>query len=153
MAKDIAVNIILGFLIPGIFGFLLYFKDKKVLLIIAPLMGAFAHAFNEFGFHLGFWRYVPIQYNDDLTLLTANLGLYPVLGSYLIYFIRKYKKPYLTTIIFTVATTTVDGIGLLFRLIAYENGWNLGWTFLLTLMVYLVVYWYYKVLEKIQVFN
>ncbi|AGY75177.1 CBO0543 family protein [Clostridium autoethanogenum] len=147
------LNIVLGFIILWIFGVILYFKDKKTVLIIAPFSSILGYTVNEFCFHLNFWRLVPININDDLTSVSVNLGLYPILGSYLIYYIsKKHINSYSITLIFTIVTTILEYLAVLFNLVSYGNGWNIGWTFLSYLIPYLLVYWYYLKLKKIKIF-
>jgi hypothetical protein len=55
----VAVNVILGFIIPWIFGIILYKKDKKTLLVIAPFMSVWAYIVNEALFDLNFNRFAP----------------------------------------------------------------------------------------------
>lgn len=147
------LNIVLGFIIPWIFGVILYFKDKKIVLIIAPFSSILAYTVNEFCFHLNFWRLAPLNINDDYTSLSVNLGLYSILGCYLIYYIsRKHINSYLMILIFTIVTTILEYLGILFNLVSYGNGWNIGWTFLSYLIPYLLIYWYYLKLREIKVF-
>lgn len=147
------LNIILGFIIPWIFGVILYFKDKKIVLIIAPFSSILAYIINELCFHLNLWRVVPVNINDDYTSMSVNLGLYSVLGCYLIYYIsRKRLNSYLIILIFTIATTILEYLGLLFHLVAYGNGWNIGWTFLSYIIPYLLIYWYYLNLRVVRAF-
>lgn len=147
------LNIILGFLLPWIFGLVLYFKDKKVILTMAPFSSIVAYTVNEFCFNLNLWRLVPLNIDDDITAISVNLGLYPILGCYLIYFIsRKTINSYIIILIFTAATTILEYLGVLFNLVLYGNGWNVGWTFLSYLIPYLLIYWYYLKLKDIKVF-
>ncbi|WP_026881369.1 hypothetical protein [Clostridium akagii] len=147
------LNIILGFIIPWIFGVLLYFKDKKTLLVIAPFMSVWAYIVNEALFDLDFNRFAPLI-NDDITTMTINLGLYPILGCYLIYYIQiKKTSPYIIIMIFTFMTTVAEYLGLMFGMVTYNNGWNIGWTFLSYIPPYITGYWYYHKLKKIGVFN
>lgn len=147
------LNIILGFIIPWVFGVILYFKDKKIVLIIAPFSSILAYTVNEVCFHLNFWRLVPVNFNDDLTYVSVNLGLYPILGCYLIYYIsKKYINSYLIILIFTIVTTIFEYLGVLFNLVFYGNGWNIGWTFLSYLIPYLLIHWYYINLKVIKIF-
>lgn len=147
------LNIILGFIIPWVFGVTLYFKDKKTVLIIAPFSSILAYIVNEFCFHLNFWRLVPVNINDDYTSISVNLGLYPVLGCYLIYYIsRKHLNSCSIILIFTIVTTILEYLGTLFNLVTYGNGWNIGWTFLSYLIPYLLIYWYYLNLRVVKVF-
>lgn len=148
-----ALNIILGFIIPWFFGIILYKKDKKTLLVIAPFMSVWGFILNTALFYLNFNRIVPLI-NDDITTMTLNLGLYPILGCYLIYYIQiKKTSPYIIILIFTFMTTAAEYLGLMFGLVTYDNGWNIGWTFLSYIPPYLTGYWYYCKLRKIGVFN
>ena len=148
------LNIVLGFIIPWVFGIILYLKDKKILLVIAPFMAVWAYAVNETLFHLNFNRFAPLNIHDDLTTMSINLGLYPILGCYLIYYIRTKKtSPYVLIMIFTLMTTIAEYLGLKFGMVTYDNGWNIGWTFLSYIPPYLTGYWYYYQLKKIGVFN
>lgn len=145
------LNIVLGFVIPWIFGVILYFKDNKTVLIIAPLSSILGYTVNEFCFHLNFWRLVPVNINDDFTSISVNLGLYPILGCYLIYYIsKKQTNSYLIILIFTMLTTILEYFGVLFDLVTYGNGWNLGWTFISYLIPYLLIYFYYIKLKAIK---
>lgn len=138
------INIILGFIIPWIFGVILYYKDKKIILTIGPISSILAYTINEFCFHLNFWRLVPVNFNDDITSVSVNLGLYPILGCYLIYYISKKRiNSYLVILIFAISTTVGEYFGFLFKLVTYGNGWNIGWTFLSYIIPYLLIYWYY----------
>jgi len=131
-----------------VFGVILYFKDKKTVLIIAPFSGILAYTINEFCFHLNLWRLAPLNIKDDLTTISVNLGLYPILGCYLIYYIsRKHINAYLIILIFTIVTTIFEYLGFLFNFVIYGNGWNIGWTFLSYLIPYLLIYWYYLKLK------
>lgn len=146
------LNIVLGFIIPWIFGGILYFKDKKIILIIAPFSSILAYTVNEICFHLNFWRLIPLNI-DDCSSISVNLGLYPILGCYLIYYIStKHINSYLIILIFTVTTTIFEYLAFLFKLVTYGNGWNVGWTFVSYLIPYLLIYWYYLKLKVIKVF-
>lgn len=147
------LNIILGFVIPWIFGVRLYFKDRKTVLIIAPFSSIIAYIINEFGFHLNFWRVVPVNINGDHTSISVNLGLYCVLGCYLIHYISKeHMNSYSIILIFAIASTMLEYLGVLFNLVIYGNGWNIGWTFLSYIIPYSLLYFYYLKLRVIKVF-
>lgn len=148
------LNIILGFIIPWIFGVFLYLKDKKTLLVIAPFMSVWAYTLNEALFHLNFNRFAPLEIKDDLTTMSINLGLYPILGCYLIHYIQiKKVSPYILIMIFTFMTTVAEYLALNFGMVTYDNGWNIVWTFLSYIPPYLSGYWYYNKLKSIGVFD
>ncbi|MFL0194558.1 CBO0543 family protein [Clostridium sp. WILCCON 0269] len=147
------LNIILGFIIPWIFGTVLYFKNKRIVLIIAPFSSILAYTVNEFCFHLNFWRLAPLNIQDDYTSTSVNLGLYPILGCCLIYCIwRNRINPYLIVFIFALGTTTFEYAGFLLKLVTYGNGWNIGWSFISYFIPYLLLCLYYLKLKAIKVF-
>lgn len=149
------LNIILGFVIPWIFGVILYFKDKKTLLVVGPFFGLISYTINEFGYHLNFWRLVPVDIHDDYTSLSTNIGLYVVLGSYFVHYVQKdnINPPLIYILIFTLITTIMEYLGFLTGLVTYGNGWNVGWTFVSYLIPYTISYFYYKKLRKLEVFK
>lgn len=146
------INITAGFVIPWIFGYMLYTKNKNTLLHIAPFASAISYTVNVWGFKSHFWRLVPI-YLEDLTSLPFNIGLFAVVPSYLVYFILKQKvNPYLLIVIFSISMTLAEGIGVLFGWVMYFNGWNIGWTFVSYLIPYFIVYLYYITLKNTKAF-
>ncbi|MDR5658368.1 hypothetical protein RH915_02585 [Serpentinicella sp. ANB-PHB4] len=82
------LNTVLGFIIPWIFGVWLILKYKKLVFIIYPFSSVVSHTFNSFGFHAGYWKVTPIDYGV-FSALPFDLGLFPLLGYYLIYVISK----------------------------------------------------------------
>lgn len=104
----------------------------------------------KFGFHMGFWRYIPVFVNDDLTTVSTNLGFFLVLSCYLIFFIRKKLfNLYLLILLFAITTTAIESLALSFGLVTYGNGWNIGWSFLAYLVPYLIDYWFYLQLKNL----
>ncbi|WP_275175823.1 hypothetical protein [Bacillus tropicus] len=71
-------NIIIGFIIPWIFGIWLFKRNPKVVLLIAPIGIAVAFLINEWGVNY-FWQLKPIFKNIGLSAYPLNFGLYPVL--------------------------------------------------------------------------
>lgn len=148
------LNIVLGFFLPWIFGIILHYKDKKIMPIIVPFMVIWAYLLNELCFHLDLYRLVPVNIDDDYTTISVNLGLYPILGSYLIYFIKTKKvSPYILILKFAVFTTLLEYLGVLTGLVTYNNGWNLAWTLLSYIPPYTTSYWYYRALRKANIIN
>ncbi|MGH4051257.1 MAG: CBO0543 family protein [Clostridium sp.] len=146
------LNILVGFIIPWVFGIILYFKDKKIVLIIAPFASMLAYTVDEC-FHLEFWSLAPFNINDDYTSLSVQLGLFSILGCYMIYYITKNMiNAYFIIMFFTVITTILEYLGVLFNVVSYRNGWNIGWTFLSYLIPYLLVYWFYIKMRDLKVF-
>jgi hypothetical protein len=145
-------NIIVAFVIPWVLILVLYFKDKKVLLTIAPFQSAIAYTINAFGFYFGFWDLYPFGHKE-IVHVPFDIGIYPMLSAWMIYFIRRRKdNPFMIIFIFTLLTTGIEGIGLILGRIAYGEWWNIGWTFVSYLIPYLLNYRYYVCLKKSKVF-
>lgn len=141
-------NIIVGFIIPWTFGIYLYFKDRKTLLTIAPIGAAIALVYNTVGFYVPFWKISDFSLGR-MSALPFDLGVYPVMISYLIYFIKNYKvKSYKLILLFSVITTAGEFIGVLIGRVVYLNSWNLAWTFVSYLIPYITGYVYYRQLKR-----
>jgi hypothetical protein len=106
---------------------------------------------NEFGFYLGFWEVLPSVNQKTLSALPFNLGLYPILASYLIYFIKRYKYPYLVLLLMTIFTTLIEMIFGYFGRVIYSNGWNNVWTFFSYLIPYVLVFCFYTYLKNLKI--
>lgn len=146
-------NIIVGFVIPWISGVVFYFKDRKVLFIIAPFQSAIAYTVNSIGVFYGFWSIYPHEYGKFSTV-PYDLGVYPILAVYLIHLIDKTKiNHYLLIVIVTALTTILEWLGIMTGRILYSNGWNLFLTFISYLIPYLLNYQFYLRLKKMKVFG
>jgi hypothetical protein len=106
---------------------------------------------NEFGFYLGFWEVLPSVNQKTLSALPFNLGLYPILASYLIYFIKRYKYPCLVLLLMTIFTTLIEMIFGYFGRVIYSNGWNNVWTFFSYLIPYVLVFCFYTYLKNLKI--
>ncbi len=130
------LHLLLAFLIPWIIGILhLYKRDKMLLFLFAPYFSVSAYIINALG----------------IATLPFDLGIYPVLGCYLIYFIKKFNRAYLIIFLMSLFTTFLEMIFFYFGRVIYENGWNVYLTFFSYLFPYLFLYWYYKFLIKINI--
>ncbi|ULL16232.1 hypothetical protein DVH26_18340 [Paenibacillus sp. H1-7] len=143
-------NITLGFIIPWLFGIYLYKKDRKILLLIYPISVVISMFINDVGFHLKFWDFTPhIPDDETISALPLDLGLYPILGSYMIYWIRNSSLHWLLISLITMAfTTCLEYFGVVIGKVTYGNGWNILFTSGSYLLAYLLVYFYYTRLLK-----
>lgn len=143
------LNFILGFIIPWIFGIVLYKKTSKILLTIFPIGTVLSHIINAFVEEYKVWEIAP---EELLTVdyLIFDIGLYAILPSYLIFFIHKYRKlnAYTYILIFTIVTTVSEYTWLKEERVSCHNGWNIYLTFLSYLVPYILVYLYYLLLKK-----
>ena len=129
------------------------YKKEIIIFLVAPYSSVVAYTINTFGFYCGFWELIPYPNQKNLASLPFDLGVFPILASYLIFFIRKIKKPYFAVFLMTLFTTFLELIFLYFRRIIYGNDWNIYLTFFSYLFSYLFVYGYYKYLMKFNEIN
>lgn len=143
------LHIILIFLIPWIICILhLYKKEKMLVFLIAPFFSVVAYSVNAFGFYFGFWEVLPFPSQKNYATLPFELGIYPVLACYLIYFIKIINKPYVVLFLMTLFITLLELVFVYFGRVIYGNGWNIYHTFFSYLLPYLLAYWYYRYLIK-----
>lgn len=144
------VNIIFGFLFPWILGIILYKKNKKIVLLITPIGISLACIINIIGFDLNFWAITPIKFNV-FAALPIEMGLYPVLSCSFIYLIHhKEIKPYLLILTFTLFTTSLEFLAVTIGKVIYYNKWNILFTTFSYFIPYVVIYWYYISLRKLN---
>lgn len=143
------LNIIAGFVIPWLFGLIIYRKNKRIILFIAPISAVIAFTTIALEEYMGFWNLYPFDIYDPITALPYCLGLYTVNPSILIYFINDRRfNPYFNIVLITILTTIEEGLGVLVGRVTYDNGWNMGWTFISYLIPYIIIYLFYKYLKK-----
>lgn len=145
------LNTFLAFVLPWTIGILhLYRKDKMLIPLFGPLFTVMAFFINEIGFYFEFWKVAPFPKQKTLSVLPFNIGLYPILASYLIYFIRRHGNPYLIIFLMTLFTTTLEWIYVLSGRVVYGNGWNLFFTFISYLIPYIIIYQYQLFLSRLM---
>jgi hypothetical protein len=148
------LNILIGFVIPWIFGVILFLKNRKLVLVIAPISAVISYSLNEIGFHMHLWRLAPLSVSDDLTSMSVNLGFFPILACYLVYYIKKTSlKKYTLILIFSFLNTIFEFICVLLNMVSYGNRWNVIWTFLSYIAAYLLVYGYFHLADKYEILN
>ncbi|CAH2213211.1 CBO0543 family protein [Tepidibacter aestuarii] len=142
------------FFIPfWIFGLFLFKKDKKIVLIIAPFGSVLSHIINQFGVFLDLWKVTPIKHGP-MSRLPADIGVYAVLSSFMIYLIHQKKfNPNILVLLFTSITTLFELILVLFGKVIYCKGWNILLTFFSYLIAYFLIYCFYLYLKKLDTFT
>lgn len=147
------IDWLLFFVLFWIFGFFLFRKDRKIVLIIAPFGAMLAHIVNELGIFLDYWKVTPIKHGS-MSRLPADIGVYAVLSSFMIYLIHHKKfNPNFLVICFTLITTILELILVIFGKVIYYKGWNIFFTFFSYLGPYFLIYWFYSYLNKFKAFN
>ncbi|WP_426629884.1 CBO0543 family protein [Priestia megaterium] len=96
-----------------------------------------------------FWQFKPTFRDLSLSALPLNIGFYPVLSAFLIYFkVKKQINTIFLLLCFTLFTTGFEGMGLVLGKVEYFNGWNIIGTFISYLIAYFIIYGYYRSLVK-----
>ncbi|WP_138754006.1 CBO0543 family protein [Paenibacillus sinopodophylli] len=152
MHIDMMINIICGLIIPWLAAIPLIRKKTKLLLLIFPIGAVVSMVINSLGFQMNFWDFTPFIPNDEsVSAMPLDLGLYPVLGSYMIWAITL-RKSWTAAILllFILFTTLLEYIALLCGKVSYGNGWNIGHTFLSYLLAFGLVYLYFKLLARFR---
>ncbi|MBS4538946.1 hypothetical protein GOQ27_10745 [Clostridium sp. D2Q-11] len=137
-------NYVFGLGFSWILMYLIYRKDKKVVLFIFPFSSLIAHTVNAFGFYLKFWTLTPVKWHS-FAALPFDLGYFSLIGVFFIYLARNHKKlsPFLILIILSLIATALEAVFLLSGKIIYYPRWNLLFTFFSYLIPYGIVYGYY----------
>lgn len=144
----IILNILIGLIMPWLFGIHLYKKDPNVLLGIFPIGTVLSHIINSLAYEHKIWFVHPQKY-IFVDVLLFDIGLYSILPSFMIYLIHKYRKGKSLYILgFTLFTTFSEYLWLKSGRVSYDNGWNIYFTFLSYLFPYIFVYLYYLLLKK-----
>ena len=144
------LNTLIVFIIPWFIALIhLYRKDRLILPLVAPFGSAIAFVINDFGHLFGFWKLTFVSHWEIIAALPFDIGLYPILSCYMIYFIRKKGHPYIMILIMTAFTTLSETVFVIFGRVVYGNGWNNFWTFISYLIPYILVYGYFLYLRKI----
>jgi hypothetical protein len=148
------INIVIGFVIPLILGTILYKKNSRVIIFIAPISSVVSFIINEIGYSSEFWEFTPIfKENETLSALPFDVGLFPFLACLMVYIIiTKRIKPFYIICFFTMVTTLLEFVFFLIGKVIYQRGWNIFFTFLSYALAYFICY-YYFILIKIDVFQ
>ncbi|MHB8061690.1 MAG: CBO0543 family protein [Ruminiclostridium sp.] len=144
------INIVIGFILPLIFGICLYKNNSRVVIFIAPISSVVSFTFNQIGYSAKFWVVTPIiKENETLSALPMDIGIYPFLACLMIYIIiAKSIKPFYAISLFTIVTTLLEFICFLLGKVIYQRGWNLFITFLSYACAYFLCYLYFILIKK-----
>lgn len=145
------LNIVIGLIIPWIIGIFLYFKEKELLLTTFPFASSLALVINAWGFNRNYWNLYPFEC-EHISDIPFDIGLYPIIGVYMLYFIRHTKlKPYFIISYAILLTTFLEFLGVLSGRVFYANGWNLLYTFFSYIFPYIIFYYFYLYLIKLKI--
>ncbi|WNS79360.1 hypothetical protein RRU94_17595 [Domibacillus sp. DTU_2020_1001157_1_SI_ALB_TIR_016] len=140
------------FIVPWIIGIIhLHSKNKKIIPLIGSFTSVISYLINEFWIYFSFGEIYPFAVQKTLPGLPFNIGIYPVIGCYLIFFIMKKEHPYLLIFFTALCMTLLEYILVFTGLIIYRNGWNIFWTYVAYLSAFALIYWFYLYLKKLKV--
>jgi len=146
------LHLLLGFFIPWMICIMhLYKKDKMLFFLFAPFFSVVASLINKLGFYFDFWEVLPFPTQRSFASIPFDVGIYPVLACYCVFFIKKTNKPYFVLVLTTLLTTFLELVFVFFERVTYRNGWNIYLTFFSYLLPYSFLYWYYRFLLKISI--
>ncbi|MCI2254067.1 hypothetical protein L2D08_06780 [Domibacillus sp. PGB-M46] len=139
-------------IVPWIIGIMhLHSKNKKIIPLIGPFTSVIAYLINEFWIYFNFGEIYPFTVQKTLPALPFNIGIYPIIGCYLIFFIMKKEHPHLLIFFTALCITLLECILVFTGLIIYRNGWNVFWTYVAYLSALALIYWFYLCLKKLKV--
>lgn len=144
------LNFLLAFVIPWLLGAVLVIKQPRIVLRIAPFGATIGFLFNEIGVHFNFWRVTPLStFDASFSTLPYNLGVYPVLASFMIYLIQYQRwNAAFGIVAFSAITTVAEWCAVMFGKVTYSSGWNIIWTFVSYAIAFSIGYLYEIVWSK-----
>ncbi|WP_145325979.1 CBO0543 family protein [Paenibacillus xylanexedens] len=143
------LNVILGFVIPVVIGCWILRKSLKLLLIFFPFGVATSTVFNNIGFNY-FWRLEPEFTNRSFSALPFDLGLFPMAGCLMIYYVNRHRAhPWLAAIVSALILTIVEWISKENGKVSYFNGWNIIWSYVSYLVPMVMAYLYSLIFFKV----
>ena len=145
---------IIVFTVPWIIGIIhLHPKDRKLIPLIAPFTSVIAFLINELWIYFDFGEVHPFDEQETLPGLPFNIGLYPIVGAYLILFTSKSTHPYVLIFLWALCITFLENVLVKTEHVVYEEGWNILWTYFAYLAAFVLIYWFYLYLRKLKVIN
>ncbi|WP_368488306.1 CBO0543 family protein [Clostridium sp. BJN0013] len=83
-----------------------------------------------------------------------DIVLYPIIGVYMLYFIKNKKLKSFFIISFTALLTTfLEFLGVIAGRVIYNKGWSIHYTFFSYMFSYTTLYCLYLYLKKLKIFN
>ncbi|WP_410768730.1 hypothetical protein [Fontibacillus sp. BL9] len=145
-------NIIWGFILPWFMVSPLTLKQPKLFIVISPISALISIYINTVGYYFDYWHFKPIiKEYEALSAMPLDVGLYAILGTIFIYSIVKKPfgiHPIVIHLLYSVLTTLMEFATLKFDLVIYDNGWNIGWTFISYYVAYLLVFTAWRIVRN-----
>lgn len=147
--------IFFSFIFPWFIGIFLYFKDKQIILTIAPFSCTVGFILNTIGIDLGYF-YPLTSGNTYLHTVTIfpNIGLLSVETCFFIYAIRHTRiNLTILNLLVSAISTLIDMIFIFAKLLEYNKGWNIPLSFLVYFVTFIVIYFYYLWIKKADILS
>lgn len=135
-------NIILGFILPWIFGSYLFWKNLSYVLHASTIAALIAFLSNDIGYFMNWWYALPKDYGT-LSFIPYNFGVFAVIPVFALYLINNGGRTWLIIPLASLLLTIFEGLLVITGKVVYSSGWNLGWTYisyLISLMALYVIY-------------
>ncbi|MES1038925.1 hypothetical protein [Peribacillus simplex] len=141
-------HIIVGFILPWVLGLYLLRNQTRLFIIFYPIGSATSFLINGIGFAY-FWKM-----DKELVAILYDIGFYPIACCLFIASIHFEKMTVITNfLVFTLGTNFFEFVIVLLGKLEYRNGWNIYWSAVSYLLAYLIVYGYYKIVQKYFAFK
>ncbi|NOU63609.1 hypothetical protein GC096_06170 [Paenibacillus sp. LMG 31461] len=146
----IFINILIGFVIPWLFGVAWFKKAPTIAILIFPVSAIISSLINAIGYHVQFWDFTPkIEDDETISALPFDIGLYPLASCIGIYWIDfKKKHPLVVLILISITLTCLEYITYLTGKVEYGHGWTIGWTFVSYFIAVTAVFGFYSLAKK-----
>lgn len=141
------MHLLLTFVIPWLAAAYLLVQNKRTVVLYGPAAAGIAFALNDIGLYMEWWGFKP-EREELLISLLSNLGIFLVSGCYMIHFIQKYKYSLIMILGFASLLTLLEYVYLLLGRIHFNNGWNLGWSFVSYVVSNILLYGYFLLLDR-----
>ena len=147
------IVILFSFILPWFIGIFLYFKDKQIIVTIAPFACMLGFILNTIGIDLGYF-YPPQLGNikPHTIAILPNIGLLAIISCAFIFAVCHTKiKPFILNLLFTVIATPIDMILIYYKFLEYNKGWNILLTSLAYIISFYIIYFYYLWIKKLRI--
>lgn len=147
------IIIIFCLIVPWFIGAFLYFKDKQLIVIIAPLACSLSFILNTIGIDLGYF-YPPQLGNikPHTIAIFPNIGLITIQSCIFIFMIRHTKiKVVIINLLITIIATLIDMIFLYTNILVYRKGWTIPASIVMYFLSFYIIYFYYLWIKKLQI--
>jgi hypothetical protein len=147
------IIIVFCFIIPWFIGIFLYFKDKQLIVTIAPFACAIGFILNTIGIDLGCFYPLQIGNIKPHTLaIFPNVGLLTIESCIFIFMVHHSRiKLLILNLVLTTIASVIDSIFLYTNILVYKKGWNIPFTLLTYFLTFYIIYFYYLRIKKLLI--